>query len=342
MSRPCSAFRIGSLLLLFTQALPAQDRVTFSPAENGGTVTAIGEVTEYTGRELVLKTINGTQHLSPESIIRIETNSVPAYQKALIVFQSGETETAQTLFRNALNEEHRPWVQREIRSWLVKCSLRREDIPGALQEFHTILLSDPQTRFWGIAPLAWAPSAVSEDLRIELQPALKSPRETSRLLAASWLLLDPVQGEAAERVLLDLSRDINPILSAYSRIQLWRLSIGSRQVTEIMLADWRKEIDRLSPKLRSGPQYLLARGYEVRGDFRMAAAEAMWLPTVYADHEPLAARALFDAADGMTRSGLVDEALVLKQELMMRYAWSREASLTRSQLRSSPQPNGLP
>lgn len=309
----------------------AADRVTFIPPDSTGPVTEIGEILDYTGRELVLRTLNGTRHLSSASITQIETPYETTYQQGLSAFQQGRTDEAERLFHEALKAERRPWVQREIRAALVKCAMRRSDFSGALREFREITQADPETRFWGIAPLIWSPVAISQAVRTEMQPWLKSTNEPDQLLAASGLLLDPVLGEEAEATLLQLSRKTNPILSNYSRAQLWRLSIASRKVTETMLDGWRSDIDRLRVELRSGPQILLARGYAVRGEFRQAAAEAMWLPTVYADHELLAARALFDAAEDLAQSGLPQEAGLLRRELLARYAWSQEASMIRSQ-----------
>jgi len=338
-----SSLRFSVILFLMTGSrsvawVNAQDRVTFTPAGTNSPVIAIGEVIESTGRELVLRTLNNTQRILPDSIIRIETTYHPDYLRGIDELKQGQVVAAQASLRGALEKEHRPWVQREIRSWLVKTSLRQQDLGGALHEFREIVLTDPRTRFWGIAPLVWSPLSVSESLRQEILPWLKSPQESERLLAASLLLLDPVHGEAAERVLEELSRNTNPLLSTYSRMQLWRLAIGSQNVSSIMQNHWREEIVRLRPELRSGPQYLLARGLAVNGEYRLAAAEALWLPYVYSDHELLAARALFDAAEWIEKSGLTEEAGVLKRELMARYAWSREASLIRSEVQQSPIP----
>lgn len=335
------AVRVSVLIGLFgslqySALALAQDRVTFTPPGASGPVTALGEVVDYTGRELVLQTLNGPQHIASDSVVSIETPYDPAMQRAMAEFQQGQTSAALASFREALGREHRPWAQREIRSWLMKCALRQQDLSGALREFREIALADPQSRFWGIAPLIWSPMSISPAIRSEVQPWLKSPRESERMLAASILLLDPISGEAAEEVFQQLARDTNPILSAYSKAQQWRLTIGSRNVSEIVLTNWQSEIQRLRPELRSGPQYLLARGYEVRGELRRAAAEALWLPFVYPDNEPLAARALLDAAEALGRAGLSPESNSLKQELAVRYPWSREASIIRSEQKQSP------
>ncbi|WP_437226147.1 tetratricopeptide repeat protein [Planctomicrobium sp. SH661] len=324
-------------LSLLGEPVIAQDRVTFTPSGTSGPVTAVGTVLDYTGRALTIQTASGVQHLPTASITSIETTYDPVYQRGIQEFQQGQTPAAQASFREAFEREQRLWVKREIRSWLVKCSLRQQDLIGAIREFREITLTDPQSRFWGIAPLVWSPVAISEGVRSEMQPWLKSERESERMLAASLLLLDPVLGEAAEDQLNQLARDTNPVLSSYSRAQLWRLPLASRNVSDVMLQNWRGDIERLPPELRSGPQSLLARGYEIQGDLRKSVSEALWLPYVYSENEPLAARALYDSAEALAKSGLTQEAKVLQQELVARYPWSREASFTRSETRQPVQ-----
>lgn len=309
----------------------AQDRVTYIPPNTESPVIVLGEVLDYTGRELILSTLNGHQHLPSDSITSIETTYTPPHLQGMAQFQQGLTEEAILSFQKAMEQERRRWVQREIRSWLMRCAMRRGDLRGAIHEFQEIIKSDPQTRIWGIAPLVWSPVAVSDAIREEAKGDLKSDHPGIQLMAASLLLLDPAFSEAAETQLNYLSRNVNPIISSYARAQLWRIPLANRSVTEDALSSWRSSIESLKPELRSGPQYLLARGYDSRGEVRLAAAEALWIPMIYSDHEVLAARALFDAAEWLGRSGAIEDAQRLKQGLVLRYPWSREASQVRSE-----------
>lgn len=311
--------------------LAAQDRVTYIPAEAESPVIAVGEVLDYTGRELILSTLNGHQHLPSDSVTSIETTYSPSHLQGISQFQQGLTDDAILSFQKAMEQERRRWVQREIRSWLMRCAVRKGDLRGALREFQEIIQTDPQTRFWGIAPLIWSPMAVSESIREEANGQLKSDHPGIQLIAASLLLLDPAYGEAAETQLNYLSRNANPIISNYARAQLWRVTLAGQSVTDDALSSWRSSIEHLKPELRSGPQYLLARGHDARGELRLAAAEALWIPLIYSDHELLASRALYDAAEWLSRSGAIEEAHRLKQGLLVKYPWSREASQVRSE-----------
>lgn len=315
----------------------AQDRVTYTPPGASRPLTVIGAVVDSTGRELTLRPASGaTQRIDPESIVEIQTVYEPSHLKGIELFAQGDVAAARSALHEALEREHRDWVDREILAWLVKCDLREQNLAGALESFRSLVKTDPLTRHWGQAPLAWAPATVSDQVRSEMRRWLKSTSPPERLLAASLLLLDPVSGEAADKELDTLARDPNPIVSAYSRAQLWRLDIARRNVSELALEDWRTQIDRLKPVLRAGPQYLLARGYEVRGELRRAAAEALWIPFVCHEPEALAARALLDAAESLQRTGLAEEAGVLQRELLARYPWSGEAAQVRSRARQQP------
>jgi hypothetical protein len=308
----------------------AQDRVTFIPPGSSRPLVLIGEVLDVTGETVKVRTPNSVQSILPNSVTDIETIYDPAHLRGVELFRNGETSLAQDSFRDALDREPRAWVDREILSLMVKCDLRQQDLLGALRDFRLILASDPTTRHWGIAPLVWSPLAISEAVQSEMRLWLRSGRPEDELLAASVLLLDPGQAEAARTKLENLSSHQNSTISALSRAQLWRIPIEQHTVADTMLEDWEDQIRRLNTGLKAGPQYLLARGYESRGDFRRAAAEALWIPYVYSESEVLAARALFDAAEALNKTGLVNEARILDRELAQRFPWSREAGLVRS------------
>ncbi|WP_437186585.1 hypothetical protein SH668x_003741 [Planctomicrobium sp. SH668] len=330
----------AQLVPLFIASLcVAEDRVTYIPEGASGPVIIVGEVVDYTGRDLIFRSTTGSQRLASSVISGIETKYVPAHQRGLEEFQEGKTTEAIVSFQEALKVEPRQWVQREILAMLVKCFLRQDDLSSALQSFREIAISDPLTRHWGIAPLVWAPQTVSDRIRQEMIPWLKSERQVERMLGASLLLFDPTYQREAESNLALLSRDVNPVLSAYGKTQLWRLQIAKRDADPLSMESWRKEIQLMRPELRSGPQYLLSCAYEVQGDHRRSAAEGLWLPYVYPEHEVLAARAMGDAIGSLKRTGLTSEASTLQLELLNRYPWSREASQLRGALKQQPSPN---
>ncbi|SFH56415.1 tetratricopeptide repeat protein [Planctomicrobium piriforme] len=323
---------IACILCLAVQTAQAQDRVTYLPDGAAKPITAIGDVVDFTGAELQLKGANSIQRIPAARVQQIETQYQPEHLQGRSLLEQGDTSAAITTLRKALEKEPRAWVDREILSLIVKADLRQQDLSGALRDFQSIITTDPESRAWGIAPLIWSPQVVSDSVRKDMQSWLEGNRRAEQLLAASILLLDPAQGEAAERRLMALTRDTHPILSAYSKAQLWRLDLTNRQVSDVSLERWRDLIERLPQELRPGPQYLLSRGHEVRGELQASAEEALWLPYVYAENELLAARALLDAGESLNRSGFTAESQTLYRELVARYPWSRDAALAKSRI----------
>ena len=321
-----------TFLLLAGGPVTAQDRVTHTPEGASKPVTEHGEILDFTGTHLTLRGGVNTVRIPSQRVKQIETGYQPEHLKALEHFQRGETREALPLLRRAVEREPRAWVDRELTALIVQADLRLEDLGNAVRDFRFILQTDLETRHWGLAPLIWSPQLVSDTLKSEMVPVLTTGNPGEQLLAASLLLMDPAHGEAAERKLNALSRDLHPVISGYAKAQLWRLQLASRQVHETTLQSWWDDINRLPQDLRPGPQYLYALGFEIRGEARACASEALWLPFVYSNNEPLAARGFFTAAENLQRTGLNTEAGNLYRELIVRYPWSRDAALARTRL----------
>lgn len=319
-------------LLMLTLSGFAQDRVTYTPVDATKPLTVLGDIVDFTGTELSLRSGASVQRISADRIQQIETHYQQEHLQAQQLFANGETAEALKLLRQALDKEPRAWVDREILAMMMQAELRQQNLAGAISTFQLILTSDPATRHWGIAPLIWSSQLISDSVRGEMHRWLVSDTPSQQLIAASILLIDPVLGEEAEQKLNSLTRNTQPIISAYAKSQLWRLEIASGKVYDVSLERWREQIQRLPKDLRPGPQYLYARGFEVTGDLRAAAAEALWLPMIYKNNEVLAARGLFDAAENLSRTGLNTEAENLYRELIVRYPWSRDAALARAKL----------
>ena len=307
--------------------------MTFIPENASSPVILTGDVTEYNGRVLSMQTISGRPEIIPiDRIERVETTYVDDFLKGIDEFKAGNTDVAERLFHDAMKQERREWAKREILAWLVKCDLRSGDLSSAVHLFRELARTDPYTLHWGTAPLIWAPLSVSPSLKRDVKPWLSNGNPSEQLIAASLLLLDAGSSRDAEDTLRELSRNTNPRISMLSRAQMWRKELISNQVTSESLARWRSDLQRLPESMRAGPQSLLYQGYQQRGELRQAAAEALWIPYVYPDHELLSARALFDAGEALRQTGLQADAQALYRELKVNYGWSREAALAASRL----------
>lgn len=328
-------FRSGGLaraivfLLLLVGALPAEDRVTLVPEGAVDPVVLLGTVEDYTGESLIIRRTGAPNDRHPASAIRsVETFRVSKHEQGLEQFEAGEIALADVTLQAAVREEARGWVQREILSGLVRCATRQGDPSAAAKHFLRITSEDPTTRHWNVAPLTWAPTALGEGQMSLAREWLNSKLAPDRLMAASWLLLDPVYGQAAESKLKELSRDPNRVVSALSKTQLWRLHMLT-PLNEVELEKWKHDVRVLPQPLRAGPHFLVGRALLQRREPTQAAAEFLWLPLVYREPEDLAARAMLEAAKALASVGQNADAMALHERMDRDYHWSPSAAESR-------------
>ena len=308
----------------------ADDRVTLIPEGGNDPVVLIGSIEYYSGTELVIQRTGApsADHFPSGRVISVQTWHTAPHDQGLAELAEGKTALAEQTLLKALRDDPRDWVQREILAALIQCAIRRGDWGTAGTRFQKITSHDPLSRHWNIAPLVWAPQTLGDGDKTLARSWMQQSDSPSKLLAASWLLLDPIYGEAAEKKLNESARDSNSIVASLSRSQIWRLRMGP-ELHEIEIAKWRQEIRRLPKPLRAGPQYLLGRGLLQRQEHAAAAGELMWLPTVYRENEELTARAMSDAGQALSKLGKSREALTVYDELISKYPWSSWASEAR-------------
>lgn len=334
---------IAGLIGCWGISLPADDRVTLIPKGAVDPVVLIGSVEEYTGEELVLLRPGQAvgDRYPASSIQAVQTWRSAVHEQGITEFHASDNARAELTLMKALNEEPRDWIKREILSLLVRGAVRRGDWTTAGNRFLQIVHQDPASPHWNSAPIHWAPQSMGDSQKTQARSWMNDPKSSSRLLAASWLLVDPIYGEAAEKQLKDLARDPNRIVSSLARSQLWRLRLGL-EISDLEVHNWQREVRRFPKALRAGPQYLVGRGLLQRNEPGAAAAELLWLSTVYLDNEDLSARSMVEAGGALEKTGQWEDALTLYNRAIERYAWSpwaNEARAARSVL-SSPADSG--
>ena len=321
----------------------SQDRVMILPDGAVDPVVVVGLVEDFTGEELLVKRMGQTvpDRYPASNVQMVQTWRSPIHEQGLKEFEAGENAQAELSLQKALQDEPRDWMKREILAQLIRCAIRRGDWSLAGSLFLKITREDPTTQFWNVAPLQWAPQSMGDSQKTLARTWIKEADSPTRLLAASWLLLDPVYGETAQKQMDDLARDANRIIAPLARSQQWRMRLG-QEISELEIQKWQRDVRRLPRSLRAGPQYLVARGQLQRNEQRAAVAELLWLSTAYTDHEELTARALVEAASVLGKSGQTGDAMTLYTLIIEKYAWSpwfSEAHAARSVL-SSPADSG--
>lgn len=330
----------GLIGFLSASAACAQDRVRVQYPEKPGVVVLIGEVEDFLGESLTIRLkTSGAEIVRSDQILEVETYHTPSHREGLDLLDKGETDQALSRLEAALKEENRKWVRRRIYAALVRGYSRKGDLLSAARSFEVILVEDPSTTHWAVAPLVWSPTPVGGPLRNQARAWLTDPQPGLRLLGASFLLLDPTEGEQARRELADLARSPQRPIAPLARAQVWRTRLAESAIRENELQSWRAEIEYLPRSLRAGPQYLLARGYLTRSAPRDAAAEFLWLPAVYSDLEVLSSRSLWEAAAALREVQGDREASTILRSLVEQYPWSVEAVEARALL-AAEKPEG--
>lgn len=300
----------------------AQDRVTLQPSNSSGRITVTGIISEYTGRRISVRPTPQAplKHYPAEQVVGIETEQTPPHVQGLQRLAEGRPAEAIPLLERALREESRAWVQREILASLVKGALRRSDTGTAGSYFVQLMASDSTSRHFAMIPLAWGPQEVSLSLRNRAEEWLRADSEIPRLLGASLLLTDTSRGEAARRVLRDLSSSSDARVKDLAQAQGWRLEIQNGRVPErLMVERWQQRVDEFPASLRWGPNFLLGQIYTQRHEHERAALAYLWLPLMDEHDAPLTARALVEAARSLEALRRQDEANALYRELLRRF-----------------------
>ncbi|HUG89234.1 MAG TPA: hypothetical protein VML55_00265, partial [Planctomycetaceae bacterium] len=126
---------------------PVRDRVTLQ-LEGASSRTIIAcTVLDYTGEEITIRTRpNQAARTYPASqVVEVQTPQTEPHMRGLDEFAGGRLESAAAAFEQALGEETRGWVRRDVLAMLVHCAYRRGDYVGATTRFLALTESDPAT-----------------------------------------------------------------------------------------------------------------------------------------------------------------------------------------------------
>jgi tetratricopeptide (TPR) repeat protein len=318
----------------------AQDRVVLKRGRSSGRMTVSGEVIDFTGEEIRIRSSAGdaVRTYPAAEVVAVETAQSESHDRALAALAAGRVDEAIDEFEAALRTESRAWVRREILAQLVSCALRRGDYPSAKARFLTLLKGDPQTRHFRRIPLAWTAEDVPPAARDEAHAWLGDSSEAAQLIGASLLVEDPSHQMAARTVLRALAASPDPRIQAYAQMQGWRLELAAENPGDSRIRHWEERIEELSPDLRAGPAYVLGRAYATRHDYELAAATLLWLPLVD-DHDfRLSARACLEAGLALDKIGQHAEARGLFREVAERYGKTPSGAEARRMLKSASQP----
>ncbi len=292
--------RSAALLLLSLLAAPsgvaAADVVHLKQPGSEAVIPTPAIIDDFTGRFLRYR-LNANarpREVPTAQVDHVDHEHSQEFVRGMKLFDAGQYDEAEAVWTRELSREPKAWVQREIRAWLIRAAWRRELWGEAGRLFLDIVDADPETFHWPLAPLSWTPLVLRDADRTLAREWLADSRPVARLLGGSLLLKDAASRAEAVRALEQLVRGPIPQVSGMAKAQLWRERLV-QPISDDELTSWRGHVQFLPASLRGGPQYLVASACLRRGQFDRAAAEFLWLPLVYSQHEPTTARASLEA-----------------------------------------------
>ena len=323
------SLRPGAVLLTIVTMLGmigaarADDVAVLSRTEPPGESRRRGTIVDYTGQALVLRLPSGREEqIASSRLLGYETELVPDHKNGNQLFDEGRFADAVVSYHRAIStDEQRRWVRRIILARMVQCYANLQQFVRAGDTFLLIVRSDPTTPLLEAIPLAWISTPTPGDLTQRATRWMKDADiPAARLMGASWLLAT-ADRQAALQVLRELDRCEDSRIAMLAQAQLWRDRIVTASLADVQ--QWERELVRLDPSLRAGPDFLLGKSLARHGQSGAAALALMRIPVLHPDHHDLAAEALFAAGEQLEKIGDAMGAKTVYKELLGSYGQHR-------------------
>lgn len=202
------------------------------------------------------------------------------------------------------------WQQRVMVCEMVDSAMALQQYSAAARVFKVLSQDSTPELLMSRIPIPWSDELlrVTPALTQEALGWIESDKPAMQLLGASWLLAGEHRLAAIDK-LKSLSSNASPMIAAYSKIQLWRLTIPEEILSDGFL-EWVAQRDALPVPLQAGPTMLLAHRLEQANQPKLAIAEWLRVTSMHADRYHLAEQAVRRGADAAKKLG--DEELAQK------------------------------
>ena len=202
------------------------------------------------------------------------------------------------------------WQQRVMVCEMVDSAMALQQYSAAARVFKVLAQDSTPELLMSRIPIPWSDELlrVTPALTQEALGWIESDKPAMQLVGASWLLAGEHRLAAIDK-LKSLSSNALPMIAAYSKIQLWRLTIPEEILSDGFL-EWVAQRDALPVPLQAGPTMLLAHRLEQANQPKLAIAEWLRVTSMHADRYHLAEQAVRRGADAAKKLG--DEELAQK------------------------------
>jgi tetratricopeptide (TPR) repeat protein len=305
----------GSLCLI-GQTAAAEDVVIARSASDAAVrVRRTGEILDYTGTQLTLRTALSRDEIIPAGrIIEVQTAWSPSHEKGRAARRAGKLTDAIEALEAARREESRAFALRQIAADLAGTWLELGKAGQAGGEFLKIVSEDPQTIHFDVVPVAWQRTtldAQSERQAAEWLADRQSP--VARLLGASWLIGSSRQAQV-DAALGELATSKDQRIAALAQIQRWRTRLATASTGD--LEQWSRDLAAMPTGIQAAGWFILGDGYARHDEPERAAINYLKPPIVFRQQRALAADGLLAAAGQLERLGQKKEAAGLYREIV--------------------------
>ncbi len=255
---------------------------------------------------------NGPTNFPGDLVVGIEPGwKSPAYAQVHSLFEQRKFKEVLQQGQAVLSLAEIPrWQQRVVVSEMVDSAMAIQQYSAAARVFKVLTQDSTPELLMSRIPIPWSDELirVTPALTQEALGWIESDKPAMQLLGASWLLAGEHRLAAIDK-LKSLSSNALPMIAAYSKIQLWRLTIPEEILSDGFL-EWVAQRDALPVPLQAGPTMLLAHRLEQANQPKLAIAEWLRVTSMHADRYHLAEQAVRRGADAAKKLG--DEELAQK------------------------------
>ena len=341
VTRSLRALSLGLLSLdlisvAFATSLWAQERaqdvvIVSSPTDPAAQIKKQGQILDYTGIQLTLRTPLGRDELIPAGrVVEIQTTWSEPHQAGDAAREAGNLDEAIAAYRQAKRVETRPWAVRRIMAELVGCYAETGRLDSAGDEFLAIASSDPATPHFNVVPIAWRsslPDAALETRAVAWLAAKQMPAAV--VLGASWLLAGPRRGEAVA-ALEGLRGSSDSRVAALANIQLWRLRLVTATPEEARR--WQAQLEAMPPEVQASGWFILGDVLARQQQADRAALAYLKVPLLFRSQRAMAADALLAAGRQLEKLGQTNQAASLYREIARDFPHLPVATEAKTQL----------
>lgn len=303
-----------------------------------------GEVVEYTGRQIVVRTTDGREIKRPgRQVVEIETEWPIGKEEGDRLFEAQQFQAAREKYGAAARKETRPWARRAIMARIIACYRELDQFESAGKLFLAIVNEDAESPYFNEIPLAWFNAQLSPSLEQAAGKWLAESNPVAQLLGASHLLATNEREKAFER-LTQLAKEKDHRIADLAEAQTWRTMVSTAD--EGKMATWEQRVERFPDDLRAGPYWILGRTLSRHNEPDRAAIAFLHVPILYPQAQALAADALSAAARILDadaeKEGDSTAALRLRRELAANYPASNATKDAQSSLGRAELATGRP